>query len=102
MAVGGVVPVLPPLLVLFLVMAALGGLLLAAALIRRNLLLVTRQRLNPFRAQDLQKAADPGFSTRSEGTGLFFDTTYARVALALLVGGGLGIVAMGLWGLFAG
>jgi hypothetical protein len=101
MAVGGVAPVLPPLLILFLVMAAIGGFMLAAALIWRNMLLVTTRRLNPFRIADVQKAADPGFSTRPAGAKPFSDTLYARVAFALLGVGGAGIVGMGLWGLFS-
>jgi hypothetical protein len=100
MAVGGVAPVLPPLLILCLIMTAMGGFLLAAALIWRNVLLVTTKGLNPLRMADVQKAADPSFSTRPAGAKPFSDTLYARIAFALLVIGGLGIVGFGLWGLF--
>lgn len=102
LAVGGVTPVLPPLLIVFLAMAAMGGFMFVAALLRRNVLLVTRQGLKPWRAADLQKAADPGFSTRRPGSRPFADTAYARLAMALLVIGGAGIAAMGVWGLFRG
>lgn len=102
LAVGGVAPVLPPLLILFLIMAALGGFMFVAALLRRNVLLVTRQGLKPWRVADLHKAADPRVSTRPAGSGPFADTAYARLALGLLVLGGAGILATGLWGLFGG
>lgn len=100
LAVDGVTPTLPPMLVLFLVMAAAGGFMLAAALLWRNVRLVTRKRLNPLSLGDLYKAADPAFSTREPGARPFSDTLYAQIAFALLVMGGLGIVTTGLWGLF--
>lgn len=95
LAVGGVAPVLPPLLVLFLIMVALGSFMFAAALIWRNLLLVSRGRLKALSITDLSKAADPGFSTRPAGAKPFIKTLYARLALIMLVIGGAGFVASG-------
>ncbi len=102
LAVGGVTPVLSPLLVLFMIMVALGGFMFAAALIWRNVLLVTRRRLNPLRITDLGKAADPRFSARDTGAKPFISTLYARLAFIMLVMGGAGLVSTGLWGLFNG
>lgn len=102
LAVGGAAPVLPPLLILFLIMTVIGLFMVVAALLRRNIRLVTQQGLKPWRAGDLHKAADPSLSTRGAGSRPFADTAYARLAMALLVIGGTGILAMGLWGLFGG
>ncbi len=102
MAVGGVTPVLPPLLIVFLILAAAGAVMLVMALMLRNFRLVTQGGLNPLNPADLQKAADPSVSTRPAGAVRFAQTIYARVAFALLVAGGVGILGMGLWGLFGG
>lgn len=101
-AVGGVAPVLPPLLVIFLITAALGGFMFVAALIWRNVGLVTRRRLNPLSITDLNRAADPGFSARPEGSKPFIKTVYARLAVMMLVIGGTGLVGNGLLQLFNG
>ncbi|ODT75578.1 MAG: hypothetical protein ABS76_33740 [Pelagibacterium sp. SCN 64-44] len=101
MAVGGVTPVLPPLMIVFLLMAVAGAFLLLSALTLRNFRLVTRHGLNPFRAADFQKAADPSFSTRPAGAPPFTQTAYARIAFGLLGLGATGLIVMLLWGLFA-
>lgn len=101
MAINGVAPTLSPVFVVFLVVAIAGAFMLVAALLLRNVLLVTRKKLNPVNAADWQHAGNPGFSTRPAGAKPFFETTYARAAVALLATGTIGMVVMGLWALFS-
>ncbi|UYN98890.1 MAG: hypothetical protein KIT02_13250 [Devosia sp.] len=101
LATGGVTPTLPILLVVFVVLALAGAMLLLLALLRRNLLLVGKRRLNPFSPADVQRAADPGLSTRRAGQVPFWQTLYARLALMLLVTGLSGVIVMTLVQLFS-
>ncbi len=102
MAVYGVVPVLSPVLIAFMIMAVAGAFLLLLALLRRNLLLVSRQGLNPFSLRDAQRAGDAGLSTRPVGGPPFHHTRYARIAIGLLTLGSAGIIVMLLLDLFTG
>ena len=96
MATGGVTPHLSPLFVLFLVLSVCGAVLLLVALVRRNLVLVFRDKLNPFSVTDAMRAA-----AMLTGTTPFTRTRYGRVALTLLVTGLVGLTGVWLWELFA-
>src|SRR5690606_27636378 len=102
MAVNGVVPVVSPLLLVFLLLAVAGAAMLVCALLVRNLRLITRQRLNPFSAEGLQKAGNRQLSTRPTGAPPFFATPYARIATALVTIGASGTVFFVLWQMFTG
>lgn len=102
MALDGVVPTLSPLLILCLVLMMAGAFMLALALLVRNYRLVTKERLNPFSAADLQRAGDPTVSTRAADSLPFHRSLYGRLATGLFGLGAAGTAIMLSVALFAG